>query len=175
MKKLIISIFAIMATISSTQAADKVLVAYFSATGTTKAAAELVARATNGELMAIEPTKAYTSADLNWHNQQSRSSVEMNDPTARPAIKKSKENLDGYSTIYLGFPIWWYVAPRIINTFLEAYDFTGKTIIPFATSGSSNISGAVKALRQTYPTLKIDDGRLLNSVSYDDIVKWTKR
>ena len=99
----------------------------------------------------------------------------MNDPAARPAIKKSKENLDGYSTIYLGFPIWWYVAPRIINTFLEAYDFTGKTIIPFATSGSSNISGAVKALRQTYSTLKIDDGRLLNSASYDDIVKWTKR
>ena len=175
MKKLIISIFAIMATISSTQAADKVLVAYFSATGTTKAAAELVARATNGELMAIEPTKAYTSDDLNWHNQQSRSSVEMNDPAARPAIKKSKENLDGYSTIYLGFPIWWYVAPRIINTFLEVYDFTGKNIIPFATSGSSNISGAVKALRQTYPTLKIDDGRLLNSASYNDIVKWTKR
>lgn len=126
----------------------------------------------------VNPSRRQSAGGLflsDGHNQQSRSSVEMNDPAARPAIKKSKENLDGYSTIYLGFPIWWYVAPRIINTFLEAYDFTGKTIIPFATSGSSNISGAVKALRQTYSTLKIDDGRLLNSASYDDIVKWTKR
>ena len=174
MKRFILSIVTIMA-IANVNAADKVLVAYFSATGTTKAVAEQIALASGGELMAIEPVQPYTSADLNWNDKKSRSTVEMNDESARPAIKKTKENLNEYNTVYVGFPVWWYVAPRIINTFLEAYDFSGKTIIPFATSGGSGIAGCTKALRKTYPNLHIEDGKLLNYTSYEDIQAWVKR
>lgn len=99
----------------------------------------------------------------------------MNDESACPAIKKVKENLDGYNTVYVGFPVWWYVALRIINTFLEAYDFSGKTIIPFATSGGSGIADCTKALRKTYPNLHIEDGKLLNYTSYEEIPAWVKR
>ncbi len=173
MKRFILSILTIMA-ISSLSATNTVLVAYFSATGTTKAVAEQIALASGGELMEIEPMQPYTSADLNWNNKHSRSTVEMNDESARPAIKKSKENLDGYDVVYVGFPVWWYVAPRIINTFLEAYDFTGKTIVPFATSGGSGIAGCTKALRKTYPALHIEDGKLLNYTSCEDIQSWVK-
>lgn len=161
--------------ISSMNAADKVLVAYFSATGTTKAVAEQIALASGGELLEIAPVQPYTSADLNWNDKKSRSTIEMDDENARPAIKKTKENLNAYSVVYVGFPVWWYVVPRIINTFLEAYDFTGKTIIPFATSGGSGIAGCTKALRKTYPNLKIEDGRLLNYTSYEEIQAWVKR
>lgn len=174
MKRLILSILTIM-TISSMHATDKVLVAYFSATGTTKNVAEQIALATGGELLAIEPVQPYTSADLDWHDKQSRSSIEMREENARPAIKKTKENLDAYSVVYIGFPIWWYVAPRIINTFIETYDLTGKTIIPFATSGGSDIAGGVAALRKTYPNLHFEKGKLLNYPSYEEIEKWVKQ
>lgn len=174
MKRFILSILTIMA-ISSTNAADKVLVAYFSATGTTKAVAEQIALATGGELMAIEPVHPYTDADLNWRNKQSRSTIEMQDENARPAIKKTKDNLDAYSVVYVGFPVWWYVAPRIINTFLETYDLSGKTIIPFATSGGSGIAGCVAPLRKAYPNLHFEDGKLLNYPSYEEIQAWVKR
>lgn len=173
MKRLILSILTIM-SISSMHAADKVLVAYFSATGTTKAVAEQIALASGGELIEIVPVQPYTSADLNWNDKKSRSTLEMNNENARPAIKKTKENLDGYNVVYVSFPVWWYVAPRIINTFLEAYDFTNKTIIPFATSGGSGIAGCTKALRKTYPNLKIEDGKLLNYNSYEEIQAWVK-
>lgn len=161
--------------LSTTQAADKVLVAYFSATGTTKAVAEQIALAAGADLMAIEPVEPYTAADLNWRNKQSRSTIEMNDEQSRPAIRTTKENLNDYAVVYVGFPVWWYVAPRIINTFLEAYDFAGKTIIPFATSGGSGIEGCTKALRRTYPALHIEDGKLLNHASYEEIQAWVAR
>lgn len=113
------------------------LVAYFSASGTTAKLAKTLASAANAELYEIKPEIPYTDADLNWNNSKSRSSIEMNDKTFRPAISGKVENMNQYDTIYVGFPIWWYVAPTIINTFLEQYDLSGKTIIPFATSGGN--------------------------------------
>ncbi len=174
MKRFIILFLTIMA-LTTTQAADKVLVAYFSATGTTKAVAEQIALAAGADLMAIEPVEPYTAADLNWRNKQSRCTKEMNDEQSRPAIRKTKENLNDYAVVYVGFPVWWYVAPRIVNTFLEAYSFEGKTIIPFATSGGSGIEGCTQALRRTYPALYIEDGKLLNHTSYDEIQAWVVR
>lgn len=115
------------------------LVAYFSATGTTAKVAETLADAVGADIYEIEPEVPYTEADLNWRDANSRSSIEMNDPLSRPAIAGKRDNMADYDTIYVGFPIWWYVAPTIINTFLESYDMTGKTIIPFATSGSSGM------------------------------------
>lgn len=115
------------------------LVTYFSATGTTAKVAETLADAIGADIYEIEPEVPYTEADLNWRDANSRSSIEMNDPLSRPAIAGKRDNMADYDTIYVGFPIWWYVAPTIINTFLESYDMTGKTIIPFATSGSSGM------------------------------------
>lgn len=129
----------------------KVLVAYFSATGNTEKAAQQVASIVSGDLHKIQPEKSYTSADLNWRDKSSRSSVEMDDPTSRPAIIDDLKNLAEYDTVYLGFPICWNQAPRLINTFLEKYDLSGKTVIPFATSGSSSISNAESELRKAYP------------------------
>ena len=153
----------------------KTLVAYFSATGTTKAVAEQIAQATNGTLFAIEPAVPYTQADLDWQDKKSRSTLEMNDPNARPEMKKGNLKMADFEVVYLGFPIWWYVAPRIINTFLETYDCTGKTIIPFATSGGSTIPNCTNALRKTYPKLTFEDGRLLNRVSYKEIEEWVAK
>lgn len=151
---------------------SKVLVAYFSATGTTAGVAEKLASATGGELYAIVPEKAYTSADLDWCNDKSRSSVEMKDPKARPALKGAVKDLDGYDVVFIGYPIWWDAAPRVINTFIENHDLKGKRLIPFATSGSSGIEESVKALRKSYPELKWSDGRLLNRASDATIQEW---
>ena len=115
------------------------LVAYFSATGTTAKVAETLADAIGADIYEIEPEIPYTEADLNWRDANSRSSVEMNDPHSRPAIAGKRDNMSDYDAIFVGFPIWWYVAPTIINTFLESYDTAGKTIIPFATSGGSGM------------------------------------
>ena len=115
------------------------LVAYFSASGVTAKVAETLAEAIGADIYEIEPAVPYSKADLDWTNQKSRSSVEMSDPTSRPAIAGKRDNMDDYDTVFVGFPIWWYVAPTIINTFLESYDLTGKTIIPFATSGGSGM------------------------------------
>ena len=120
------------------------LVAYFSATGTTKAAAEKLAELVNADIHEIQPKQPYTDADLDWHNQQSRSSVEMKDKSSRPAIKNKVENMDQYNTVYIGYPIWWYIAPTIINTFVEQYNLEGKTVIPFFTSGKEEIKKLVK-------------------------------
>lgn len=144
------------------------LVAYFSATGTTAKAAKTLAKAVGGELYEIKPAVAYTSADLNWRDQNSRSSVEMKDPSSRPALADTDAPVAGYDVIFLGFPVWWYVAPTILNTFLEAYDFTGKTIVLFATSGSSGLGKAAEGLQSSAPGAKIVDGRMLNG-SLDEV------
>ena len=154
---------------------SKTLVAYFSATGTTARAAEKVAKITGGELYAITPAQAYTPADLDWNNSQSRSSVEMNDPKSRPAPKGKKENIADYDVIFIGYPIWWNLAPRIINTFIEGHDLKGKTIIPFATSGSSAITGSVTALKKSYPALNWKEGRLLNRADEKSMRTWLDR
>lgn len=154
---------------------SKVLVAYFSATGTTAGAAEKLARATGGELFAVTPQKAYTSADLDWHDKQSRSSVEMNDAKVRPALKAKKTDIAAYDVVFIGYPIWWGVAPRIINTFIESHNLEGKTLVPFATSGGSGIGQSVKALKETYPSLQWTEGRLLNRTSESDIRTWVEK
>lgn len=148
-----------------------VLVAYFSATGTTAAVAEKLAQATGGKLYAIEPVQRYTTADLDWHNKKSRSSQEMDNPSVRPAMK-GKADVSGCEVVFVGYPIWWGVAPRIINTFLENHDLKGKRIIPFATSGGSGIGQSVKALKQAYPDLQWSDGRLLNRAGEEDVRRW---
>ena len=151
---------------------SKTLVAYFSATGTTARAAEKVAKITGGEPYAITPAQAYTPADLDWNNSQSRSSVEMNDPKSRPALQGKKENIADYDVIFIGYPIWWNLAPRIINTFIESHDLKGKTVIPFATSGSSAITGSAAALKKSYPALNWKEGRLLNRADEKSIRTW---
>ena len=150
----------------------KVLVAYFSATGTTRAAAERLAATTGGDLHEIKPEIPYTDADLDWHDQQSRSSIEMADASSRPAIVKDLTNLSDYDVVFVGFPIWWYTAPTLINTFLESYDFSGKVVIPFATSGGSTIERANSELRATYPSLDWREGRLLNTATDDALQDW---
>lgn len=159
---------------SSAEGAN-VLVVYFSATGNTEKAAKQVAAVVGGELHKIQPAKDYTSADLDWHDKSSRSSVEMSDPKSRPAIIDNLKNLANYTTIYLGFPIWWDKAPRIINTFLDKYDLAGKTVIPFATSGSSDISNAESELQKAYPNVKWQKGKLLNGATEQDIKQWTNK
>lgn len=154
------------------QSNPKILVAYFSATGTTARAAEKLADVTGGELYAITPAESYTSADLDWNDKQSRSSVEMNDPKSRPAIKGRKENIADYDVVFIGYPIWWDLAPRVINTFIESHDLTGKTVIPFATSGGSTLAGSAAALKKAYPALNWKEGRLLNRADEKTIWEW---
>ena len=142
---------------------SKKLVAYFSASGVTKKVALRLAQEELAELFEICPKIEYTSADLNWMDDNSRSSLEMKAQSCRPEILKKLDNLDQYEIIYLGFPIWWYVEPRIIDTFLESYNFSKKQIVPFATSGGSSISNVVENLKAHYPELNFADGRLLNN------------
>lgn len=149
----------------------KTAVVYFSATGTTKAVAEKIADKTKGTLIEITPEKAYTEADLDWKNKQSRSSVEMQDLSSRPAISNKPVDMGQYDVVYIGYPIWWYTAPTIVNTFIEANKMEGVTIIPFATSGGSTIDKSVEDLRKAYSTLKIADGKLLNNPSDADIAE----
>ena len=140
------------------------LVAFFSATGTTKAAAQRLAAQHNARLWEIEPAEPYTAADLDWRNSRSRSSIEMNDPDERPLIKRCTD-ITPYDTIYIGFPIWWGICPRIINSWIDnnLFQLENKTLIPFATSGSSGIEGAEAYLKQTYPTLNWQKGMLMNN------------
>lgn len=141
------------------------LVAYFSATGTTKQAAETLAKDNDADLFEITPATPYTDADLDWTNKQSRSTVEMKDKSSRPAIKDAKvSNLAQYTTVYVGFPIWWYTAPTIINTFIDSNraELKGKTIITFATSGGSTVKKATADLQKAYPELTIKEGKLMN-------------
>ena len=140
------------------------LVAYFSATGKTAKVAEKLAAGTRADLYEIKPEVKYTKADLNWMNKKSRSSVEMNDKSIRPAIITGDVNVSDYDTIYLGFPIWWYVAPTVINTFLEAYDFTGKKIVLFATSGGSGFGSTVAELQPSAPNAEIVETKVLSGI-----------
>lgn len=141
---------------------SKKLVAYFSASGVTEAVARSLAQTAQADLYKIQPEVPYTSADFDWMDKKSRSSLEMNDPASRPAIVTGDLDVSSYDVVFLGFPVWWYVAPTIINTFLEAYDFAGKTVIPFATSGSSGIENSEKKLQQQYPSINWKSGKLLN-------------
>lgn len=139
-----------------------ILVAYFSASGVTAKAAHKLSEAVEADFYEIKPELPYTSADLNWTDQKSRSSIEMNEPSSRPAIAEKLLDMGKYDVIFVGFPIWWYVAPRIINTFLESYDFSGKTIIPFATSGGSGMGRTNDGLKQSCPGAILLQGKLLN-------------
>jgi len=152
-------------------AENKALVAYFSATGTTAAAAQTLAEAAGADLFEIKPAVAYTRADLDWNDQQSRSSIEMKDPKARPEVADSVENIAQYDVIYLGYPIWWYTAPRIINSFLEQYDLQGKTIVLFATSGGSEFENSVADLQPSAPGATIVEGRMMNDEPTVDALK----
>ena len=150
----------------------KKLVAYFSASGTTKKTAELLAEAAGADLYEITAKVAYTKADLNWMDKKSRSSVEMNDKKFRPEIEDKDANIAEYDEIILGFPIWWYVAPTIVNTFLEKFDFSGKKVVLFATSGGSGFGNTVKELQPSAPNTEIVEGKILNSKS--EIEKFAK-
>ena len=160
---------------NSMQSNHKVLVAYFSATGVTARAAQKVAEATGGEVYAITPAKPYTDADLDWNDKQSRSSVEMNDPKARPALGGERLDVSEYDIVFIGYPIWWNQAPRLINTFIESHNLKGKTVIPFATSGGSTIAGSAATLKHSYPALKWKEGRLLNSADEKTLRTWIER
>ena len=153
----------------------KKLVAYFSASGVTAKVADMLADAVGADIHEIRPKNPYTKADLNWMNKKSRSSIEMNDKTTRPEIVESNIQIDDYDVIFLGFPIWWYVAPTIINTFLEKYDFSGKKIILFATSGGSKFGKTVEELKVSVSAdAEIIEGKLLNGrPSITSIKAWT--
>lgn len=151
------------------------LVAYFSASGVTAKVAERLSEAIGADLYEIEPQVAYTKADLDWMDKKSRSTIEMNDPASRPTISGQRDNMDTYDTVYVGFPIWWYVAPTIINTFLESYDFTGKTIIPFATSGGSGMGKTNEKLQPSCPGAKLLEGKVLPSnITIAELNAWVE-
>lgn len=152
----------------------KRLVAFFSASGVTKKVAEMVAEAANCDLYEITPKELYTKEDLNWMDKKSRSSIEMNDKKIRPEIAGAEIDMDSYDEIILGFPIWWYVAPTIINTFLEKYNFAGKKIILFATSGGSGFGNTVRELQPSAPGATIVEGKLLNRMTKQEINNWVK-
>lgn len=154
---------------------DKTLIAYFSASGSTAKLANTLAQATGGDLYEIRPTVPYTSADLNWNNKSSRSSVEMNDKSARPAIAAPAADVAKYNTIFVGFPIWWYEAPRIIQTFLESSDFSGKTVIPFATSGGSDLGKTASILQKSCPAAHVLPGKRMSaSADIQELSVWVK-
>lgn len=154
---------------------SKILVAYFSASGVTKNAAEKLAKTANADLFEIKPVRPYTDADLDWTDKKSRSTVEMNDLSSRPKIAKKCENMESYDVVFVGFPIWWYVEPRIIDTFLESYDFSGKTVIPFATSGSSGLGKTAENFKKILgANANVKDGKLLTRASENDVSGWVK-
>ena len=186
MKKLLASIMAVMLVLAMTscsggnsgasgddQAAQqntdvRSIVVYFSCTGNTKAVAEEVAAQTGSELHEIVPEEPYTEEDLNYNNDNCRANIEMNDPESRPAISNTIENFSEYDTIYIGYPIWWGSLPRIMNTFLDTYDFSGKTIVPFCTSGSSSISQSLSVIREAEPEAQVKEGLQVSSAGADD-------
>lgn len=150
---------------------SKILVAYFSASGVTKSAAQRLAKASGADLFEIKPAQPYSKEDLDWTNKKSRSSVEMSSPDSRPEIAEKLDNMSEYDVVFVGFPIWWYVAPTIINTFLESYDFSGKTVIPFATSGGSGMGKTEEVLHKICPA-NWKGGRVINGASENDLRKW---
>lgn len=154
---------------------SKILVAYFSASGVTKNAAEKLAKAANADLFEIEPVRPYTDADLDWTDKKSRSIIEMNDLSSRPEIAKKCENMGSYDVVFVGFPIWWYVEPRIIDTFIDSYDFSGKTVIPFATSGGSGLGKTAENFKKLLgENVIVKDGKMLTRASKNDVSGWVK-
>lgn len=152
---------------------SKKLVAYFSASGVTAKVAETLAEAIGADIFEIEPKVPYTEADLNWMDKKARSTIEMSDPASRPEIAAKRDNMKDYNTIFVGFPIWWYVAPTIINTFLESYDLTGKTIIPFATSGGSDIGKTNERLTPSCKGAKLLNGKVFkHNVGHKELATW---
>ena len=152
---------------------DKTLIAYFSASGVTKRLASTLAKAVNGDLFEIVPEVPYTDADLNWMDKSSRSTLEMKDKTSRPAVASKVENMAEYGTVFVGFPIWWYTAPTIIKTFLEQYDLSGKTVIPFATSGGSGMGHTNRELAPSCKGAVLKDGkRFAANASEAELSAW---
>ena len=150
----------------------KTLVAYFSATGTTAAVAKDLAEVTGATLYEIKPEVKYTAEDLDWTVKTSRTTLEMQDPSSRPAIVKDLKDADKYDVVYIGFPVWWYTAPTLINTFIEAYGFKDQTVIFFATSGGSSLEKANAEFKKAYPEINWKDGKTLNKASKEDIKAW---
>ncbi len=154
---------------------NKSLVAYFSATGTTEGAANALAKAARADLYRITPAQPYSSRDLNWNNSSSRSSVEMGNDSVRPALAQVAPDLSPYDVVFVGFPIWWYVEPRIVDTFLESCDLSGKAVVPFATSGSSGITRAASRMRDIVPQARVLDGRMMNDrPSTSELEAWIR-
>ena len=154
---------------------SKALVACFSASGVTAKLAKALASATDADLFEIKPVTPYTSKDLNWMDKQSRSTIEMQNPASRPEIAGVCKNIADYDTVFVGFPIWWYVAPTIVNTFLESCDLTGKTVVPFATSGGSGMGGTNKALAPSCKGARLVEGKVFrSSTSTDTLCEWVK-
>lgn len=154
---------------------SKILVTYFSASGVTAKIAQSIANSIGADTFEIKPKKPYSANDLNWMDKSSRSSVEMNDKSSRPEIAETISKLDDYEVILIGFPVWWYTAPTIINTFIESLDFTGKILVPFCTSGGTGISGCERDLKNTYPNYNWKDGkRLKGNESIDFIENWIR-
>ena len=152
---------------------SKVLVTYFSASGVTRSVAQNIADSIGADLFEIRAKQPYTEQDINWHDKNSRSSIEMNDKSSRPEIEVTVSKLDEYETILIGFPVWWYTAPTIINTFIESLDLSGKTLIPFCTSGGTGISGCERDLRNEYPEYNWKEGkRFTGSESKEFIENW---
>lgn len=154
---------------------NKKLVAYFSASGVTKSYAEKLAKVTDADLFEIKPAVPYTKADLDWMDKNSRSTVEMKNPDSRPEIAEKLKDMEKYDTVFLGFPIWWYVAPTIVDTFLESYDFSNKTIIPFATSGGSGMGKTSDILRKVCPDADIKNGKVINNMSESTLADWANK
>ncbi|MBQ8481290.1 MAG: NAD(P)H-dependent oxidoreductase [Alphaproteobacteria bacterium] len=180
MKKILSLILTFLITFTgfNAQAEDnmvnkKVLVAYFSATGTTAEVAKKLATSINADLFDIKPEQPYTAADLNWRDDESRSSVEMKDRNSRPQIASKVEDMSKYDVVFVGFPIWWYREPSIIDTFMESYDFSGKTVVPFATSGTSGMGDSGKNMQELAPNAKVFDGKRFSAdVSAEDLKQW---
>lgn len=161
---------------TQTKGNKKVLVAYFSATGTTAKVADKLAKATGADLFEIKPAQPYTSADLDWTNKKSRSSVEMADRNLRPAIANKVADMSKYDVLFVGFPIWWYREPSIIDTFMESYDFSGKHVVPFATSGGSGMGDSGSIMQKLAPKAKVDSGkRFPSGVSEADLKNWAAK
>ena len=155
---------------------SKKLVAYFSASGVTAKVAERLSESIGADLHEITPKVRYTDADLDWRDRTSRSSIEMSNPASRPEIERIRDNMQDYDTIYLGFPIWWYIAPTIINTFLESYDLTGKTIVPFATSGGSGMGKTNELLLPSCPGAILTEGCVFKAdISKQELVSWAEQ
>ena len=179
LKYLLLAVLTIVAASACSQNVEKktmekkkVLVVYFSATGTTSQVGKQIAKIADADIYEITPLTPYSNADLDWTNKQSRSSLEMSDSTARPEIKAVAVDVRQYDYVFMGYPIWWNLAPRAVNTFIETTNLAGKTVIPFATSGGSSIGNSVAVLKQSYPNIKWQSGKLLNRVSEKEIEAW---